>query len=117
MESHLYTLLSDAVSFPVAWGAMGDGTGTPRASVYRVGGLRDMHLQGKGLMQGRLQIDCYGKTWAEANGAGDDIRAALEGYRGGPVQGAFLEAIRDGFEGDAQLLQRVSLTFSVTYAD
>ncbi|MBV6637784.1 MAG: hypothetical protein KI788_17985 [Mameliella sp.] len=117
MEDHLQDLLKAALSFPVAWGNMGRGVSTPRASVYRVGGLRDMTLQGPGLMLGRLQVDCYGKTFAEADAARKEVCATLEDYAGGPVQGVFLEAIRDGFEGDAQLLQRVSLTFSVTYRD
>jgi len=117
MEEHLYTLLSGAVSFPIAWGTLGSGVSTPRAVMFRVSGVRDMHNTGLGLMTARVQIDCYGATYAEAIGASRDIRGALEGYQGGPVQGAFLEAVRDGFTDDAQLLQRVSLTFSVTYTD
>ena len=117
MEEHLYTLLSGAVSFPVAWNTLGSGTSTPRASMYRTSGVRDMHTQGLGLMQGRVQIDCYGATYAEAIGASRDIRAALEGYKSGPIEGAFLDSIRDQFTDDANLLHRVSLTFSITYRD
>ncbi|MBN9674642.1 hypothetical protein [Salipiger bermudensis] len=117
MEEHLYSLLSGAVSFTVAWGSLGDGVGLPRASIYRTSGVRDMHLQGKGLMQTRVQIDCYGATVEDAHAAEDEIRAVLEGYRGGPIQGAFLEATRDGFTEDTQLLQRVSLTFAVWHRD
>lgn len=117
MEQHLRALLEASIAFPVTWGSMGEGVGLPRASVYRVGGLRDMALSGPGLMLGRLQVDCYGRTFAEADAAAREVRALLEDYAGGPVQGVFLEAIRDGFEEDAQLLQRVTLTFSVTYRD
>ena len=117
MEEHLQALLEAALPFTVGWGSMGEGVSTPRASVYRVGGLRDLTLEGPGLMLGRLQVDCYGKTFAEADAAAREVRVTLEDYAGGPVQGVFLEAIRDGFEEDAQLLQRVSLTFSVTYRD
>lgn len=117
MEEHLYTLLSGAASFPVSWGTLGSGTDTPRAAMYRTSGLRDMHTQGLGLMEARVQIDCYGATYAEAIGASRTIRTALEGYAGGPILGAFLEAIRDQFTDDAQLLHRVSLTFSITYRD
>lgn len=117
MEEHLYSLLSGAVSFPVAWGTMGAGTALPRASIYRTGGARDMHLEGNGLKDTRLQIDCYGETYAQTITASRAIRDALEGYQGGPIQGAFLESTRDGFTDDAQLLQRVSLTFLVWHAD
>lgn len=117
MEEELYTLLSGAVAFPVAWGTLGQDDGLPRAAVYRVSGTRQMTLDGMGLMVGRVQIDCYGETFAEAIGASRQIRSALEGYQGGVIQGAFLETIRDQFVDDAQLLQRVSLTFSITYQD
>jgi len=76
-----------------------------------------MHMGGKGNMNYRVQIDCYGATYAEAIGASRDVRDALEGYQGGPVQGAFLDAVRDQFDEDAGLLHRVSLTFSVHSRD
>ena len=117
MEEHLYTLLSGALSFPVAWGTLGKGAGTPRAVMYRVSGAQDHTLRGPAIIQGRVQIDCYGKTFAEAVTASRAIQAELSGYRGGPIKGMFLDAIRDGFEDDAQLLQRVSLTFAVHYRD
>lgn len=117
MEEHLYTLLSGAVSFPVSWGTLGEGTGTPRASIYRTGGTQDHSMAGPGSMATTVQIDCYGATFAEAVSASRAIRTALAGYRGGPIMGAFLSATRDGFTDDAQLLQRVSLTFSIHHRD
>lgn len=117
MEEHLYSLLSGAVSWTIAWGSLGDGVGLPRASMYRTSGLRDMTLEGPGLMESRVQIDCYGAVIEDAMGAAREVRATLEGYKGGPVLGAFLEGTRDGFEDDAQLLQRVSLTFAVWHRD
>lgn len=113
MEEHLYTLMSGAVSFPIAWGTLGPGTSTPRAVMYRTSGVRDHHMSGLGNMESRVQIDCYGATYAEAIAASRNIRGTLEGYQGGPIQGAFLQAVRDGFTDDAELLQRVSLTFAV----
>ncbi|GLQ26133.1 hypothetical protein [Sulfitobacter pacificus] len=117
MEDHIDALLLAALPFDFAWGALGERASLPRAAIYRVGGLRDMHMGGKGLMQARLQIDCYGKDYPQALDASKAVSGLLEGYRGGPVQGVFLKAIRDGIEGDTSILQRVSLTFSVTYRD
>lgn len=117
MEEELYTLLSGAVSFPIAWGTLGSGTTLPRAAMFRTSGVRDMHMGGLGAMNTRVQIDCYGETFAEAVGASRDIRTALEGYRGGSIHGAFLQAVRDQFTDDAQLLHRVSLTFSIHHRD
>jgi len=117
MEEHLQTLLSGAVSFPIAWNTFGSGTSTPRAVMFRTSGVRDMSLDGPGLMTGRVQIDCYGQIYAEAIGASREIRTTLEGYKGGPVLGAFLDSVRDKFTDDAQLLHRVSMTFSITYRE
>jgi len=117
MEEALFALLSGAVSFPIAWGTLGSGTTLPRASLYRTSGVRDMHLQGLGLMESRVQIDCYGETFAEAIAASRDIRSVLEGHIGEPILGAFLDSVRDQFDDDAQLLHRVSLTFSITHRD
>lgn len=117
MEEHLYTLLSGAVSFPIAWGTLGSGATLPRAAMFRTSGVRDMHLEGKGLMETRVQIDCYGATYLGAIVASRAIRDALEGYTGGPILGAFLQATRDQPDDDAQLLQRVSLTFAIHHND
>lgn len=117
MEEHLLSMLDAALSFPIAWGALGEGTSTPRAVMARVSGLRNEHLQGSGLMQARVQVDCYGRTYAEAITASRAVRTELERYQGGPVQGAFLDSIRDNRDDDAGLLHNVSLTFLVTYQD
>lgn len=117
MEEYLYTLLSGAVSFPISWGTLGSGTGTPRAAMFRTSGVREHFMGGKGNMGTRVQIDCYGATYAEAISASRAIRSTLEGYQGGPIQGAFLQAVRDNNTDDAQLLHRVSLTFSIHHRD
>lgn len=127
MEEYLFSLVSGAVTFTVNWASLGDGTDLPRASIFRTSGVREMHLRGKGLMQTRLQVDCYGATFEQALGASREVRDVLEGYRSGVIQGVFLESTRDGTERaqDArlglrdveQLLQRVSLTFAVRHRD
>jgi hypothetical protein len=113
MEEHLYTLLSDALSFPVSWGSMGDGTGTPRVSIYRTGAVQNHSMSGPGSVNTTIQIDCYGSTYMEALTASRAVGAEMNGYRGGPIMGAFLMATRDGIADDAQILQRVSLTYSI----
>ena len=117
MEEELQTLLDDALSFPVKWGVLPADATLPRASMFRMSGSRDMHLDGTGLMETRVQIDCFGETYAEAITASRQVRTALEGYRGGVIQKAFLDAVRDGFNDDTDLVERVSLTFALTYTE
>ncbi|WP_233270320.1 hypothetical protein [Chachezhania sediminis] len=127
MEEQIFDLLTGGVGFSVWWGSLGEGTDLPRAAIFRTSGVRSMHQKGTGLMQTRLQIDCYGKTFWQALGASREVRGLLEGYQGGVVQGVFLESTRDGTETAKegrigyrdvdQLLKRVSLTFAVTHND
>lgn len=117
MEEHVYGVLNAGLSFDVKWGAFGDGVGLPRAVLHHVSGDRDMSLDGPGLIHGRIQIDCFDKTYAGAVTASRAVRALLEGYQAGPVLGIFLDTIRSSDDEDTGLLQRVSLTFSVTYRD
>ena len=77
MEEYLFSLVSGAVTFTVNWASLGDGTDLPRASIFRTSGVREMHLRGKGLMQTRLQVDCYGATFEQALGASREVRDVL----------------------------------------
>lgn len=113
MEEEIYTLLSAGVAFPVAWGSLGSGASTPRAVMFRTSAVRDYHMSGLGNLESSVQIDCYGSTYAEAIGAIREILTILDGYQGGTIQGAFLRAMRDQIDDDADLLHRVSMTFSV----
>lgn len=117
MEEHLLALLSAAAGCPVSWGYFKNGASIPRVTLFRMSGKRSHTLNSKGLMRASVQIDCWGKTFAEAIGTSRAVRAELEGYRGGPILSALLGAIRDGENADADVAQRVSLTFAITYRD
>lgn len=117
MEEYLQALMQNELGFPVAWGSLGEGTGTPRAVMFHTGGADNMTMEGPDVTEGRVQVDCYGKTYAEAITASRDVRRVLGGYRGGPILGSFLQAIRDMDDDDAGLLHRISLTFSMVYRE
>lgn len=117
MEEHLYTLLTDTLSCPVKWGFFKDGEAMPRVTLFRMSGSRDHTLNSKGLMRGTVQIDCWGETYAEAITVSRQLKAALEGYRGGPILSAILTATRDSGDNDSALAQRVSLTFAMRYRE
>lgn len=117
MEEHIDALLVAELSFQFAWGKLGDGVALPRAVLTRMSGAGDFSLDGPGPVEGRLQVDCYGQDFGQALDASREVKTALNGYRGGPVLGMFLVAQRDDNDADTELLQRVSLTFSVTYRD
>ena len=115
MEEYIYGLLDSAVAFPVSWGTLGSGTSTPRAVMRRTSGVQDHSMSGPGTMGTRVQVDCYGATYAEALAASRSVRGVLDGHRGGPGQGAFLGSSLDRSEVDAQLLHRVMLIYMISH--
>lgn len=116
MEEHLYSLLS-GLGWPVAWGGLGQGTALPRIALFIISGTDVVTQDGRaGETSGRVQVDCYGSTYAEAVAVSRAVVDALSGYHGGPIKGAALQSIRDlPIEGGGDVIQRKSLDFAVTY--
>ena len=117
MEEEVYALLDAAVSFPIAWGALPEGTGKQRAHIYRASETQEQMIDTAGLITARVNVDCYGESYADAVTASRAIRSALNRYQGGSIRGAFFEGARDFTDDDAGLLHRIGLTFLVTYAE
>ena len=100
------------------WVQAPDGVSKPYATLFKVDGLRDTPMDGpNGFQQSRIQIDCYGLTYASAKGLARAVEAAIGQGRFASssveFQGCFLATERDGYEPDAspERLFRVSLDF------
>lgn len=117
MEEQIFELIDNGVEFPVAFGSLGEGDGTPRAVLYRIGGGRQMHNQGLGLMDSRVQVDCFGQNAKEAIDASREIRTLLEGYREGDILMVALDRVITGTADDNGLLHRVILNFEVKHRE
>lgn len=119
MEEFLYQHLSAGLGKPVSWGDLGSGTELPRVSLYRVSGVDDVTLEGRsGWLDGRVQVDCYGATYAQALGVSRAVTTLLSGYQGGPIWRAALQGIRDlTDEEGGEVIHRVSMDFAVSYRE
>jgi Protein of unknown function (DUF3168) len=102
------------------WSHAPQSVSKPYATLLKIDGLRDTPMDGpSGLQQSRIQIDCYGLTFASAKGLARAIEAALSGLSvttsGIVFQGCFLDTERDGYERDAtpDSLFRTSLDFNI----
>jgi hypothetical protein len=102
------------------WTQAPQGVAKPYATLTKVTGLRDTTLDGpSGFQEARVQIDCYGLTFASAKGLARAVEAVLSGLTvttgGIEFQGCFLDAERDGYEADAapDKLFRTSLDFII----
>lgn len=117
MQEELYALLSAALSFPISWEAIPEGAGKQRAYIYRASETVDYSLDVKGLIEARVNVDCYGESYGDAVSASRDVVATLDRYKGGSIRGAFHENSSDLRDEDAGILYRITLTFRVVYAE
>jgi len=91
------------------------GSGAPYIVLQVIGDAQGMTMQGPdGLSQGRMQVDCYGRTYAEVKAISRAVVAVLHGYRGRGlrlVEHAGTRDDREGGSNEAERLFRVSLDF------
>lgn len=77
------------------------------------------HSGANGLVEGRIQVDCYGTTYSSAKNVARAATARLSGFKGthsGTIfDGVFKDSERDGYEDDAtpDKLFRVSIDFII----
>lgn len=97
----------------LTWGRLGQGKPFPAAVLRTVSNIQGMTQQGPdGLWQGRVQIDCYGLTFADALALAEAIIARLNGYRDDHFRLIVLDARRDHDETSAaDRPHRISLDF------
>lgn len=104
----------------VSFGAHPQGQPLPAAVLNTISDISDHTLQGPdGVPEARVQIDCYAMTYGEAKQLSRAVRAVLDGFSAGAIQGVFLAGARDMREGgtnEATRPFRVSLDFMVRYS-
>lgn len=95
--------------------------GLPAIRFQRISGERVRTLDGPtGLVRPRIQIDAYGKTYAEAKAVAEAVEALLDGYSGpagtDQIEAVSLETDRDLDENPlGEEAARVSMDFFVSY--
>ena len=119
MEQEITTLLA-SVAPRRFWGrAPQTAPVRPYVVLTRISGVREYHTQGPdGVVSSRVQIDVYADTYIAAHNTGNAIVGMLSGYRGGSIQGVFVDNQRDltGIEGgDPNELFRQSIDVIVQH--
>jgi hypothetical protein len=114
------TDLSALVATRIHWVRSPQGAASPRIVLYRISGLRDMHMQGpSGLVASRVQVDCIGASYGSAKAVARAVEARLSGYSDTAYdirfEGCFLIGERDDFEdtNTPDKLFRTSLDFNI----
>jgi len=84
----------------IHWVRLPQGLATPHVRLTLISGGLNYHYSGPDSVQGvRVQVDCFGDTYAAAKGVARAIETALSGFRGVMgsrfVDGTFLVGARD----------------------
>jgi len=121
MEEALTALLATVAGGRRYWMLAPQAAARPHVVLTRITGIRDYHAQGaSGLVESRVQADCYGDTYTAAKGIARDIRNAVSGHRAGIFKGIFIDSERDlpvSDAGEVNHLFRVSLDLIIHHGE
>lgn len=105
----------------INWSRRVQGEALPAIVLHRIDGGRDYHTQGpSGLIESRVQVDCWGKSYGSAKAVARQVEAAVSGARF--IQGAIrFDAIlivdeRDDSFDETTPIFRTSLDLAVHHA-
>lgn len=127
MEGALRAILSTnegvvgIVGNAIHWGLAPQSATVPRLVLNLVSGIRDYALSGAtGLVESRVQIDCYAANYSGAKFLARAVINAVSAYRGGVAGihfgGIFVDSERDlneAAQGDTATRFRTSIDISV----
>jgi hypothetical protein len=113
--------LAALVGARVHGGSRPQGSGLPAVVIARIGGAPLYSDEGEvGLDQARMQVDCWGESYASAKLTARAVRRVLSGFEGTvggiTIQFIMLDAERDFREGganSAEYLFRTTLDFLI----
>ncbi len=121
MEEEITALLSSVAGGRRHWGRAPQGTALPYIVIQRISGIRDNTMEGpSGYLQSRLQFDVYAETYGTARFTARALVDALSGYRGGTIQGVFIDSERDllaADTGEVSQLYRVSIDAQIHHQE
>lgn len=99
--------ITAAVGDQIFWTKRPQGLSPPDIIMHKIGdGRRDYNMDGpSGLVRTRVQMDCWGETYAQAVGIGRALRNALSGLThnqsGVDIFGAFIDSQGEDFDAEA----------------
>lgn len=105
----------------ISFGAHPQGAGWPGIVLQTVSAFKEAHMQGPdGLLRGRVQVDCYALTYAEAKRVARAVIETLHARAIGGFRPILWVAARDSREGgtnEADRPFRSSLDFTIAWRE
>jgi hypothetical protein len=121
MEEALTALLAPIAGGQRYWVRAPQGKVPPYAVLNRIDGQPNYHMTGpSGFVSSRVQIDCYAATYASATATARAVKTILSGYKGGAIQGVFIESERNlpaADAGEVATLFRTSIDITVLHGE
>lgn len=121
MEEALTALLASVAGGRRYWGRAPQAAARPYVVLTRITGIRDYHTRGaSGLVESRVQADCYADTYSAAKGLARDVRDAVSGHRAVIFKGIFIDSERDlpaADAGEVNHLFRVSIDLIIHHGE
>lgn len=115
MEEALVALLLGSapvaamVGTRVNWNYSPQSSEMPRIVLRRVSSIRVYCLNGTvDLVETRVQADCFGMEYSDTLETSRALIAVLNGYKGGDIQGIFLDGERDIYIADSNASERIN---------
>lgn len=96
MEEEITTLLASIASGRRYWVRAPQGAVRPFLVLNRISGTPNYQMSGPSVyVASRIQVDCYADTYTTTKATARAVKTALSGYKGGTIQGAFIDNERD----------------------
>lgn len=112
MEEAITALLASVANGRRYWTRAPQGEAVPYIVLSRISGTPSYTYKGRaGHTSSRVQATCYGGTALDAKMLSRNVIAALDGYRGGMIQGIFVDS--DGRDLTAPDAGRAAALFAV----
>jgi hypothetical protein len=115
-----FPALQFLVSSRINWLVKPQGAINPYIVMQVISGVREANYQTHdALSQTRVQVDCWGLTFASAKSVGDAVQLRLLGFRGAHIgtyfDGIFLDSERHGYDASQtpDKLYRVSIDLMI----
>jgi hypothetical protein len=113
------TAVTDLCGQRINWGGHPQGADYPSLVLHVIDDSEGHTLEGPdGLSVARVQVDCWGDTYKQANGLARAVRARLDGHSGASFDSILLLASRDDRRNgtnEATRRFRVFLDFTVNW--
>lgn len=121
MEEEITTLLAPVAGGRRYWVRAPQGAARPFIVLNRISGVQNYNYQGaSGFVSSGLQIDIYADTFTAGIATARSVKALLSGYRGGTIQGVFIEGERNlpaADAGEVSSLFRTSIDATIIHGE